>query len=510
MRRFLAVSLLAVLSISACTEADPSAYPEFGLLETSDVRFEMVIDSGTPSCDQNDQKACFTSDGYPGILVCMNGEWSYCHTICVDSDVTPCLTSCATRGTQTCLAGEWSNCKPPAETCNAIDDDCDGEVDESLGLSTCGTGECTHEEPICENGKTNLCNPYEGMLPEICDKLDNNCDGQTDEGLLRQCATDCDTGIETCKDGEWSGCTASEPKDEVCDGIDNDCDGKTDEDTDCVCKPGQVEPCGNDIGECSAGTKVCSHDGHWGNCQGAGYNDPAPESCNLADDDCDGRTDEDLFRQCKNACGTGTELCQNGEWAGCTAGTPGQEVCDGLDNDCNGVIDDLAAPDDYENNDECEMAYDLGTIVENGTSVELTAAIVPSDDTDWYQIEVEEIDDLVPPCGDFDPMGPEICYVAVIGMEGLDEGSDFRIQMFDTNCNGAWYESDETNTIAVAWTGYQMVDDAATFMIMVDNSAIDSGLSGSCHPYTIKASFYGFCFDEETGQCPWEQWSLEQ
>jgi MYXO-CTERM domain-containing protein len=76
---------------------------------------------------------------------------------------------------------------------------------------------------------------------ETCDGQDNDCDGQIDNDLVRACSNACGSGMETCKNGAWGGCSAPQPKPESCDGDDNDCDGMTDE---------------NDSGMC-AGDEVC-------------------------------------------------------------------------------------------------------------------------------------------------------------------------------------------------------------------------------------------------------------
>ena len=68
------------------------------------------------------------------------------------------------------------------ERCNGFDDDCDGEIDEELGETTCGLGVCQHTVPNCKDGQPQVCDPMEGAGPEVCgDSKDNNCDGEVDE-----------------------------------------------------------------------------------------------------------------------------------------------------------------------------------------------------------------------------------------------------------------------------------------------------------------------------------------
>ena len=70
---------------------------------------------------------------------------------------------------------------------------------------------------------------------EVCDGLDNNCNGEIDENLTRQCGTTdvgaCQFGSQTCQTGIWGDCLgAIEPIEEICgDNIDNNCDGQIDE-----------------------------------------------------------------------------------------------------------------------------------------------------------------------------------------------------------------------------------------------------------------------------------------
>ncbi|MFB6352253.1 MAG: MopE-related protein, partial [Bradymonadaceae bacterium] len=136
-------------------------------------------------------------------------------------------------GEQTCANGTWSECQdftlPAAEICDGDDDDCDGKVDEKVSNACGRCGKVTAEEK-CSNG------------------LDDNCDGRVDEkcqcGPKNECYTGppqtlgtgaCQAGSRECIGEGWGPCKGSvTPTSESCgDGIDNDCDGEKDEGCSC-------------------------------------------------------------------------------------------------------------------------------------------------------------------------------------------------------------------------------------------------------------------------------------
>ena len=298
--------------------------------------------------------------------------------------------ACRRPGRITCRGGgEGVMCDavagpPRPEECNAIDDDCDNRTDEGLegipltrDCRTGAGGACDSGSQVCVEGAFGACMPPDGE--EVCNAVDDDCDGRIDESiaLCDPCqagqSRNCWTGepqqrrVGQCLDGRqgcrapplWDLCAGQVlPGREFCDGLDNDCDGSRDEDLEMRCTVG--------VGICLAeGLMRCRGLGGFGVCEAAGLS-PEDESCNQLDDDCDGVTDEDLGvgLRCIEGVGdcrsSGLTVCDiNGAVVcGRQVIAPTSERCDGRDNDCDGLIDEPDAPCIVEGLDvQCEAGH---------------------------------------------------------------------------------------------------------------------------------------------------------
>jgi len=232
-----------------------------------------VIDEGC-ACDGRTQQPCYTGPpSTAGVGICRGG-----------------VMDCRCPGdARFCDDGNWGTCDgvvlPSPEICNGLDDNCNGFIDEGV-RNACGS-----------------CGP---APEEICNGLDDNCNGVIDEGVRLAC-----------------GLCPAEVGDEICgDGIDNNCNGLVDEGCPCTednppCYPGPPDT--RDIGACSDGVLTCYAGAiSDGVCVGATL--PSAEVCDGIDNSCDGAVDRAPD--------------------GCSACGVEPEICDGVDNNCNGRIDE--------------------------------------------------------------------------------------------------------------------------------------------------------------------------
>jgi hypothetical protein len=274
--------------------------------------------------------------------------------------------------------GSMGDAQPPLESCPE-----EGKEESCYSL---GDRDPTQSQPPCKSGtrecKDGLWSECTGdVLPgkESCNDMDDDCDGRTDEGLVMQTCTldeseakgECRAGFQVCRQGMADCIQIVFPQADTCNDKDDDCDGMTDEGTEVDCYDGSTG-CTNTPGIgytcegiCVPGTKMCVSGAYEADCHDAVT--PMAAEVNttsgqqVRDEDCDGETDEGF--SCTNgtmfSCYTGapgteaTAPCQTGQQT-CMGGTledrpcvgevtPVPESCAnaGVDNDCNGMNDDV-------------------------------------------------------------------------------------------------------------------------------------------------------------------------
>ncbi|MBN2797850.1 MAG: hypothetical protein JXX28_01770 [Deltaproteobacteria bacterium] len=409
-----------------------------------------------------------------------------------------------------------------AEVCDGLDNDCDALVDDEpsdaqtfyADLDGDGHGDPDNRVLACEappgwRTTADDCDDLEALAfpgnAEVCDRVDNDCDGAvdvnaTDARVFYADADgdqygDPDQSLTTCEapDGyvlQGTDCDDVHPTvrpgaTEVCDGLDNDCDGRADAgavdartfyadaDADgygdpgastltCAAPEGAVLQAGDcddgDAARFPGNTEVC--DGLDNDCDGVLDDNPVDAGTYFTDGDDDGYgVDGTAFRACAEPplAATRGGDCDDGD----AARFPGNpEVCDERDNDCDGAVDEevAGAPVWYRDLDRDGHAGDLVT----------QRACAAPDPSGW----ASSADD----CEDLD--------------RAVHPGADERCNGYDDDCDR---EIDEDSAVdAILW----YVDDD------LDGYGVAGVTAPACLPRAGLSATPGDCDDVDPGSFP--------
>jgi hypothetical protein len=331
------------------------------------------------------------------------------------------------------------------EVCNLTDDDCDGYIDEDVQLTFYAD---TDSDGYGDLASTTLaCTPPSGFVSnhddcddtnpfvhpgaiEICNTLDDDCDGVIDDGVQFTFYADLDGDEYGDMGSSILACTAPSGfidnaldcndqdvdihpgAPEICNLIDDDCDGNVDEGVQLTF---YTDADSDGYGNAALTTLACmAPSGYVSNDEDCNDSDSsihpsAPESSNLVDDDCDGEIDEGVQTEYfADTDGDGYGPCTgdcNDLNASIHPGAP--ELCNNLDDDCDGLVDEGVTDSDGDgvcnSFDNCPYTYNPDQADNENDGI--GDACDPNDDND----PKPDYNDCAPFDPSIYPGAPEIC-----------------------------------------------------------------------------------------------------
>ncbi len=334
--------------------------------------------------------------------------------------------------------------EPSFEVCGDNEDnDCNGQTDEpgaggcknwyldndsdDYGTGVASTANCLCSDPgkgYSSNGGD--CNDFaQAIHPlgvEICDNIDNDCDGATDESGSKGCTVfykdldgdgfgDPNNSACLCKSkqtSEWilqaadcddtpgPGAAIHPGVDEICDGVDNNCNTKIDELGAIGCQLYYVDQDNDTYGVTNTGLCLCAASksntaGQPGDCDDSNgaVNPGGIEVCDLVDNDCNGKVDDGSADANCGAIAGGTSKCVDGQCAVGTCYKGEYDVdptvagceCKSLSNTGNlGLF--------------CGNAIDLGVLPDGSATIQKAGQILPGEGGDWYKFNATDAPDI--------------------------------------------------------------------------------------------------------------------